>query len=473
MGEIGSKAVIKRSDEYLSTSKRARDDMESLASWTLEKIRKVSDIAGADFMYSTGRSVSLSLRDGEPEENTSGSSGAVGIRVIAHDGRQGTAASNSVDRMAIEELISWACANCRSAEKDTEVILYDGEMDDDQTSLDMFDDRIANGASAEERHAVCMEMTSVARARDKRVVSVRAASWSEGVGEHFYASSTGVSGWRCGTSVSCGVVVAIGDGEKYELGSYGKSKRYISDIESVRYAELAVDKTIRVLGGKPVATGKYSLILEPEIASSIIDEIGDLFCASDVHKGRSLMKGMIGKCVASACLTLTDDARLPRISGSDVFDGEGVPTGKTVLIKDGIAENYLYNLQYAARDGVKSTGNAYRSLGGIPDIAPSNLVVSPGSKNKKEILSSVDNGILVTELMGLHTLNPVSGEFSLGAKGVRVVKGEMCEPVSGVTIAGNLIDLLKHISAIGSDLEFFGSVGAPTMLVEGIAVAGV
>jgi PmbA protein len=184
------------------------------------------------------------------------------------------------------------------------------------------------------------------------------------------------------------------------------------------------------------------------------------------------MKGKIGERIAGSVLTLTDDARLPRRVGSSSFDGEGSPTGRTVLIESGVASSYLYNLQYASKDGVSSTGNASRSLASLPDVGASNLVLSGGSESAESLMKSAGEGFLVMELMGLHTINPVSGVFSLGAKGVRIKNGVMGAPVAGMTISGNLLDLLKKITALGNDLEFFGSVGAPTIVVEDAAVAG-
>jgi PmbA protein len=158
--------------------------------------------------------------------------------------------------------------------------------------------------------------------------------------------------------------------------------------------------------------------------------------------------------------------------GSAPFDGEGVPTGRTVLIEAGIAVNYLYNLQYASKDGVNSTGSASRSIGSLPDVGTSNLLLMPGSESRESMIRGISNGFLVSELMGLHTLDPISGDFSLGAKGVRISGGVPGEPVAGVTIAGNLLDLLNKVAAVGSDVTFFGSIGAPTIVVENVSVAG-
>jgi PmbA protein len=314
-------------------------------------------------------------------------------------------------------------------------------------------------------------MTEAARARDPKVLSVREASWSDGAAESFYASTSGLSGWRRGTSVACGVTVVMKDGESYELGSYGQSKRHVGDIDLDEAARKAVDRTLMILGGKPLPTGKYTLLLEPETSASIVCEIGDMFCASEVHKGRSLMAGRLGQAVAGP-ITLVDDARLPRRAASASYDSEGVPTGRTVLIDSGVASAYLYNLQHAAKDGERSTGNASRGLSSLPDVGASNLVLQPGPDSPESLARRVSRGFLVMELMGLHTINPVSGDFSLGAKGVFVENGEFAGPVAGVTIADNLIGFLKKIAAVGNDLKFFGSIGAPTLLVEDVAIAG-
>jgi PmbA protein len=262
------------------------------------------------------------------------------------------------------------------------------------------------------------------------------------------------------------------DADAFEIGAYGKAERFMSDLDARGIAGAAVDRTLRVLGGRPVPTGKYTLVLEPEVTASLIDEIGDMFCASEVHKGRSLMAGRLGSEVASKSVTLEDDARIPRKLGTAAVDAEGVPTGRTVLIDGGLASAYMYNLQHAAKDGVKSTGNASRGFASLPDVGVSNLILRPGTETPENLIKNARRGVLVTELMGLHTINSVTGDFSLGAKGVYIENGETRGAVAGITIADNLMDFLKKIVSVGNDLEFFGSTGAPTVVVEGVAVAG-
>jgi PmbA protein len=268
------------------------------------------------------------------------------------------------------------------------------------------------------------------------------------------------------------VSVVLSDGEIFETGGYGRIERYTDDLNAEESARKAVDRTLMVLGGNSLPTGKYTLILDPEVSASLVDEIGEMFCASEVHKGRSLMTGKLGQSVAGNVFSLTDDARITRGLGTSSCDFEGVPTSRTILINNGVANAYLYNLQYAARDGVKPTGNASRGLSSLPDVGTSNLVLQPGDEAPESLMKRVNRGFLVMELMGLHTINSVTGDFSLGARGVQIENGEPCGPVSGVTIADNLIDFLKKITSVGNDLVFHGATGAPTIVVEDVTIAG-
>lgn len=444
-------------------------EIEAAAEWMLSLAKK-RGAWGADLLYSFSKTATLDLRDGRPEECSSGHSGGIGVRTIAEDGRQGVAFSSREDRASLDELVSWSLDNCTNSEPEDGISLYPGPLEQDE-SLDQFDEIVALGIAPHARMDRCEEMTRIAGA-DPRVVSVRSASWSDGYGCSYYASTEGVAGWKRATFASGGAAVVLRDGDRLELGAYGKDARFASDVDYARYARMAVERTGAILGGKSLPTGRYSLILPPEAASSLIYEIGELFSASEVHRGRSLMKGRLGQKVAASVLTLVDDARVPRAMGSEAFDGEGVPTGQTTLIDKGIAHSYLYNMQYAKKDGVTSTGNASRSAGGLPDVGTSNLMLLPGKESPESLAALVSDALFVVELMGLHTIDPISGDFSLGAKGVYMKNGVEHGPVSGVTIAGNLSGLLERVAAVGNDSEFFGTVAAPTLIVEDMPLAG-
>lgn len=456
----------------MNAVRRKRAEIEAMTSWMLDRAGKLDGVCGADVIYAYTEAHELSLRDGEPEENSFGVSLGVGMRIIGEDGRQGVASANALDRDVVRNLIDWSYENARKAEPEEGISLYGGPLVEDDAFLELYDERIENGITHEMRISFCREMTEFAKSRSDKVESIRSASWEDGVYESLYASTAGLCGWRLSTSASCGVSVVMRDGGSFEMGGYGKAECRFADLDWRAYAQAAVDRTESVLGGKPLPTGKYTLILPPDVSASLIEEVGSLFCSSEIHRGRSMMKGKVGETIAGSCFTLIDDARIPGRIASSFFDGEGYPTGRTSLVERGVARNYLYNMQYAAKDGTVSTGNASRGFSSLPDVGASNLLVEPGLRTRESLVESVSNGILVVELMGLHTLDPVSGDFSLGAKGLRVVEGRRESPVGGVTIAGNLLDFLRRIVAVGSDLEFFGRVGTPTLLVEDVAVAG-
>ena len=449
-----------------------RSNIEAAAEKLLRKARMKPELLGADVLFRQARTWALSLLDGVPEENTYGESGGLSLRLIANDGRQGLAVTNDFSSGNLDELMEWSYNNCLASEKDEDISLYEGLPDYDDTSLELYDDMMEDFADAGFRMDTCLAMNETARSRDARVASVRSAAWNHGHIEMFYTSTAGLSFWKRGTTASCGVSVVLNDGEAFEIGAYGRVARFTEDLDAEEAARLAVDRTLMVLGGRSLPTGKYTLLLDPEISAALVDEIGEMFCASEVHKGRSLMAGKLGHRVAGSAFSLVDDSRIRRGIATSSCDLEGVPTGSILLIDKGVANAYLYNLQYAARDRVKSTGSASRGLSSLPDVGTSNLVLQPGNETPESLMKRVRRGFLVMELMGLHTINSVTGDFSLGARGVQIENGEPCGPVSGVTIADNLIGFLQKIKSVGNDLVFHGSTGAPTIVVEDVTLAG-
>ncbi|NLD04805.1 MAG: TldD/PmbA family protein [Synergistaceae bacterium] len=450
--------------EFLS-----RGEVESMSAWMLEEAFR-GGASGADVLYSEGAGSGISLKDGEIEECVTGFTAGIGVRTIMSDGRQGISYGNRLDRPSISELVEWSLFNCKNSEPEEGIMLYEGKLVPEPL-LELEDPDII-ALTPKKRMEFCRIMTESAMSADKNILSVRSASWHDGWGSSFYCTSTGLEGWERGSSASCGVTVIASDGKNTEMDGCGIESRRLDDLDIRKIALKAAEKTVMALGGAPIKTGPYTIVIEPETAVSLVDVIGDLFCAPEIHKGRSMMADRLGTKVASSCITLIDDGRIPWKAGTGSWDAEGVPTGRTLLIKDGTARSYLYNLQYAWKDGVISTGNACRGMSSLPDVGTSNLLLEPGSETPASLISKVRSGLYLTELMGLHTIDPISGDFSVGAKGQLIENGVITRPVSGVTIASNLMDFLNNIVAVGSDLTFFGSTAAPTLVVENIVVAG-
>ena len=450
--------------EFLS-----RGEVESMAEWMLDEALR-GGASGADVLYSEGAGSGISLKDGEIEECVTGFTAGIGLRTIMSDGRQGISFGNRLEKLSLKELVEWSLFNCKNSESEEGIMLYKGQLKPDP-AIDLEDPEIT-AITPQKRMEYCKIMTESAMSADSNILSVRSAAWHDGWGSSFYCTTTGLHGWERGSSASCGVTVIATDGKNTEMGGHGIESRRFDELDIRNTALKAVEKTVAALGGWPMKTGPYTIVIEPETAASLVDVIGDLFCAPDIHKGRSMMKDRLGTQVASSCVTLRDDGRIPWKAGTSSWDAEGVPTGRTLLIEDGIARSYLYNLQYAWKDGVSSTGNACRGMSSLPDVGASNLLLDAGSETAESLISGVRSGLYLTELMGLHTIDPISGDFSVGAKGLLIESGKITRPVSGVTIASNLMDFLKNIVAVGSDLIFFGSTAAPTLVVENIVIAG-
>ncbi len=214
------------------------------------------------------------------------------------------------------------------------------------------------------------------------------------------------------------------------------------------------------------------LILKTSKAELIEVLVGPL-SAEAVQKGKSLFANRLGKMVGAIALKIIDNGLLPNQIGTAPFDDEGTPCQKTILINDGILTNYLQNAYTAKKGNTQSTGNAAR--GGfktLPAIGPTNLYIEPGKKSQSEIVKAINKGLLVTRLMGIHTINPISGDFSIGAAGLVIENGKITHPVRGITIAGNIIDMLEAIEEVASDLRFIGNVGAPSLLINHISISG-
>lgn len=237
--------------------------------------------------------------------------------------------------------------------------------------------------------------------------------------------------------------------------------------------EMAAKRAVQMLGADKIDSGKMDLILEPMIAAELVGLISSCFSGEAVRKKKSFLGGKLETSVASHLLTIVDDGTLDYQLGSAAFDGEGVPTQRTVLVENGVLKQYLYDTVSAKKGGAESTGNAVRGgYKGTPHIGTTNYYVEAGTVTPEQLIGEISYGVYITNIMGAHTANVVSGDFSLGASGILIEQGKLTRPVRGITIAGNFQQLLQQINGIGNDLTFFGGQGAPTIRIADIAVSG-
>src|SRR5208282_575135 len=238
-----------------------------------------------------------------------------------------------------------------------------------------------------------------------------------------------------------------------------------------KVGKIAAERTLRRLNARKAKTAQVPIIFDPMVATSILEHIFEGVNGDSVYRGASFLAGKLGQKIAGANVTIIDDGTIPGGFGTSPFDGEGVPTRRTVVIENGVLKSYLLNTYTAKKLGLQTTGNASRSLAGTPGIGPGNFFLKAGAKSMQEIIGEIKEGLFVTEFLGFG-VNLVTGDFSRGASGLWIENGELTFPVEEITVAGNLKDMLFNVEEIGKDLQFRAAIASPTLRIDGMTVAG-
>ena len=394
---------------------------------------------------------SVTAFQGEVERLTSASSSGVGVRVVK-DGRLGYAYTADTSDGGLRECLAEARANLEVSGEDPGNVLPDAAAYEPLDGL--FDARLAE-ADPERKVALALDL----------------------VGEIAVASSLGVSGSFAVTHAWCiSVALATEDGQS-QVGYAVDAARALDDLDPGPVAREAADRAVRMLGATKPPTRTVPVVFDRMVASSLLGVLLAGLSAEEVQKRRSLFADRLGQRVGAAGLQLVDDGRLVAGPGAAPFDGEGVPTRRTVLIDDGVLACFLHNTATAARDGggARSTGNARRgSFKSTPGVSAHNLFLEPGDLDQAGLLARAGEGLLVQDVSGVHSgANPITGDFSVGVSGLLFRDGQLAEPVREATVAAHLLDILNGIDAVGSDLRFTtGSIGGSSLLIGEMTVAG-
>ncbi len=335
--------------------------------------------------------------------------------------------------------------------------LYSPDVEDLKTPL-----KIETAKRAEE----------AALAADPRIVNSEGASFDSHTGRHLFANSRGFAGDYRSSYCSVTSIPVARDGESMERDYWFSLARGYAGLEPPEeVGRTAARRALRRLHPVKVETQKVPVVFEPRTARTLLDSIFEAVHGTSVYRHESFLAGKVGEKVASERLTVIDDGTIPGLFGTSPFDDEGVPTRRTVVIERGVLKSYLLNTYAARKLGLKTTGNASRGLTGTAAIGHGNFFIEKGVESPERIIASIRNGFYVTELMGFG-VNIVTGDYSRGAAGLWIRNGELAFAVSEVTIAGNLKEMLPGLDAIGSDLEFQGSVAAPTLKIGEMTVGG-
>jgi len=416
------------------------------------------------------QSGSVEIKEGAIESVIARGERGIGIRVLDEQ-RLGFAYTSDLSANGIQACVDMARRMSDLTERDEDLALATRAIDD--ADLDIYQAGIVDRPLTE-RAAIALAVEEAARSADPRVKQFRKTTYSDSESTTIIATTMGVrASFResyCGAMTSA---VASENGDR-QIGYHGEAARRFGELEPSRIGQRAAQRAVEKLGAKPLATQKVPVVLDPWIAMELLRAIGPLFSADNVLKGRSLFANKIGQRVADEKVTIVDDPRRPRGLRSAPFDGEGVATTTQTLIERGVLRGYLSSIKTAKKLKSDPTGKARRGGYGSPArIGPSNLFVAAGADDANTIVVGLDRALAVTSLLNLHTVDPVSGEFSLGATGNYLERGNRVHPAQGITIAGNLTNLLSSIIGVGTDLVFGPSgFGSPTLVISELSVGG-
>jgi PmbA protein len=428
--------------------------------------------SAAECVIREGDEFSTLVRLGEVETLKESGSRSMGIRVF-YGKRAASTHSSDFTPAGLDRMLGSALELAKITSEDP----YAGIPEPDQLGsipgdLDLYSPDVYS-LPGQERIAYARRAEKAALDSDPRIKNSEGGSFDAATGHKILANSHGFIGeYRRSYCSVAAVPIAQDDRGNMQRDYWFSVSRNLAKLESPEeVGKVAAQRTLRRLGARKVKTQKVPVIFDPLVANSILGHIFEGVNGDSVYRGASFLAGKLGQKIASDNVTVIDDGTMPGGFGTSPFDGEGIPTRRTVVIENGVLKSYLMNTYTAKKLGLQTTGNAARGLAGTPGIGPGNYFLQPGPRTPQQLIGDVKEGLYVTEFLGMG-VNLVTGDYSRGASGLWISGGELTYPVEEITVAGNLKDMFLNISEIASDLEFRGSVASPTIRIDGLTVGG-
>jgi len=443
--------------------------LADLATDILQQARRLGADAG-DIIVTAGESFSTSVRLGKVEKILNSQEKRLGLRLFVGKSSAITSTANfarDTVTSLVEETITLAKATAADEFSGLPPV---EELAKNQPDLDLADTSVS--LSTEEKIALAMEAEASALQADPRITNSEGGDFSNGSREILYANSLGFVGQYHTTSYSLSAVPVASQNGSMQRDYWYSSHRKLQRLESPSsIGKKAADRALRRLGARRVKTQEAPVIFDPEMAASLLRHLATAIIGSSLYRKTSFLLDKINEKIAASGVWIDDDALVPSALGSKPFDAEGLPTRRSPIVEDGVLTSYLLDTYSARKLGMHSTGSAARSFADAPAASPTNFFLKAGTTPPTEIIRSVRSGLYVTELSGFG-VNPVTGDYSRGAVGLWIENGEFAYPVEEITIASNLLDMLKTIEIIGNDLELRGTIAAPTLKIARMTIAG-
>ena len=449
-----------------------KEFIERLFARAKERAGDAADFA-CEVSYGESDSFEVTVRGGEILQYNVSSGGGLGFRALA-DGRMGYASTEILDEAAIDMLVDGALENAALVESEDKQFIFEGS--DSYPELKLFEPRL-EAMDAAKKIDMAKELERLLLAQDTRIDQAECAVFSSS-DESGLVNSLGLNVSVKGNLLGVFAQAIARDGDKANTGYKLSFTMDPDGIDLEKVAREAAREALDGLDAEQAPSGGYRVLLRNDVAATMLSTFSGVFSAENAQRGLSRLKGREGDTIAAACVTLMDDPHRAGSAASTPFDGEGVATFPTAVIEGGALNTLLHNLKTANKQGVQTTANASRPGFAAPvGVAPTNFFFKPTDVSLDDMLEKLGDGLLITEMQGMHAgANPITGDFSLAAKGFRVRGGKKAGAVAQITIAGNFYDVLKDVEAVGGDLDFLapgGSCfGSPSLLIKNLSVAG-
>jgi PmbA protein len=452
-----------------------------IARFAVERAKKAGAggaAVSAEAYVNDTESIQVTVNARAVEQMSAVKEAGIGVRVL-RDGKTAFGSTNDLSRDAVGGMVDGLVKKVVFHTADEFNIIPskdDGALAADRLGyedLGSYDPRVAE-VPVQEKTQTALRMEAAGLGFSPKIAGSMMAVYQDGTSYVYLANSSGISGWFRQSGCGGGVEFTAAEGESRESGSFTKGVVKWADFDAEEVGRKAAENAVSMLGAKPIASAEMPMVVSPEIGTQIFSFIADMLSADSVQKGRSLFAEKVGTEVASKGFTLIDDGRLKGGMSTAPVDGEGVATQTTPLIVDGVLKTYLYDCYTARKGKAKSTGNHTRSgYGSAGGIGTTNLYLKPGDAAPEAIFAGIDRGFYLTVVLGLFAaIDAASGDFSIPSAGFMIEKGKKTNPVRGVTIGGNIFELLKAVDKVGNDLTWFQSLGSPTFSVSSVKIGG-
>lgn len=440
-----------------------------------ERVVKRASESGvqAEAYIGISKETSIQVHGGHVEKLSFAGSKGLGVRVIV-DGQMGYAHTSDFSPDSIEKTTAAAVTLAAIADPDAFRGLPEPKPWTDE-DLEIYDSSLVTTKPGD-KVEFQKRVEAAAFRVDERVQVSNFCQYFDAIREVFLVNSSGFTGSYQSTFAGSFIMVMAVDGDERAMGFGMQADRALMALDGEKIGRDAGEQAIQLLGGRPVPTQKASVVYHPQAAAGLLAALSQALTASAMQRKRTFLQDKLGDVVASDVVTLLDNGRLPGGLGTRPFDDEGNPTSATRLIDEGVFQAVLHDEYTARKEGVTSTGNALRKgHAGTPHLAPTNFYIQPGPQSRDEVIGAVEKGLYVINTMNSHSINPVSGNYSVSAQGYWIENGQITHPVNNVTIAIPLPELLQNVRAVGNDLTFLpfmGSIGSPTLRVDDVMIGG-